>query len=1391
MDIREWLGEDNQIGYDIWTKKYQHEDESFEEWLDRISGGDEELRELIKQKKFLFGGRILSNRGLSSEEKVTYSNCYVITPPQDNLESIYSTASKLARTYSYGGGCGIDISLLSPAGAKVRNQAKKTTGAVSFMPTFNEVTKTIGQNGRRGALMISIDCTHPDLPEFIDIKAQNDSIEHANISIKVSDDFMQAVIDDSPWKMEFTRKETGEKIVRYEQARDLFKKIAKNNWNWAEPGFLYWNRISNYNLLQYEDDFEYAGLNPCAEEPLPAGGSCLLGSINLSAYVKQPFTKEAHIDVDELMQDVYVYVRALNTVLDEGLSKHPLQEQRKAVEDWRQIGLGLMGLADALIKSNIAYGSNEAIDFVDSVGYIIAIAAITASSEIAKHKGTYNKFSNNVYDSDFYKTHIVDINSDLHRDIKKYGLRNSQLLTCAPTGSIATMLGISTGIEPLFAKSWERKTESLHGEDKYYVQYPTVIQEAIQKTGCSIEELDDILITAHDLQPLQRIKMQSALQKHIDASISSTINLPYEATAEDIEQIYIDGWKYGLKGITVYREGSAKGGILVSQENKTPINEENDKISSLPKRGEVMDIQDDKVIGLKKKLVSGCVDAETEYFNGKEWKKISDYVEGELVLQYNLDGTANLVKPLNYIKRPSQGQYHIVTKYGLDMMVSPDHRNVTFLKDNKPKIMTTQEIMNTHENTSAGFARKFKVAFNYDGPGINLSDEEIRLSVAIFADGCFYSPTSKKCLVSIKKKRKRDRLIDILEQANIEYSEHIGPDGYYNIKFYPPLDGVKTFPTEWYNCSQHQLKVIFDEVFHWDGYDKRNNEYTTIYKSNADFVQFVCASLGFQGSIYKDNRAKNTVYRVDWSSRILRSFATQPKREIPFIMPKDGYDYCFSVPSTMLVLRRNDKIFVTGNCGSLHCAAYFDVETGDLREIYLSKGSTGGCVDADTEYFNGTEWKPISQYVIGSEEKVLQYNLNGTAELVLPNAYIENENVDSLYHFYNSYGMDMVLSEDHRMFTYKNYRKYKAGIRPNLTYEIMTVNEYIEREGSKERHIPTTFNYAGRGIPLSNELIRLLVAIYADGTWDGHKIVISLKKERKKERLEKLLEESNIGYSKRDINNTEYTRYCLYPSPKERQWFIDKQFTNKWLECTDEQAKIVIDECVYWDGSIPEGNRLGEYYSSKKEEIDILQFLLARLGYRGTISDNTGSSSAKPSYRLRWTKRNVHNLKYATIEKYPTKDGKSYCFNVPSGLLVLRRNNKIFITGNCANFMTGLSRMISMSARAGVKIHDIVDQLMSTGVCPSYATRTKTKHDTSKGSCCPMAIGYALQEMWEEFNGIKMGATKRATERTEIVQEKIKKEETKNIPLCPDCGAPLTFEGGCNICKECGYSKCD
>lgn len=265
MTVQEWLGEDNQLSIDIWEKKYRYNGESFDEWLDRVSGGEEGVKNLIKEKKFLFGGRILSNRGLDKKgEKVTLSNCYVITPPEDNIESIFDCAKKLARTYSYGGGCGVDISKLAPKGAKVNNTAKETSGSVSFMDLYSLVTGLIGQNGRRGALMLSISCEHPDLEEFIEIKSDLDRVTKANISIRITDKFMAAVQNRQPFTLNFTREETGETITKTVDAYEMFHKICEMNWDYAEPGMLFWDRIENWNLLSCDKSFEYAGTNPCA-----------------------------------------------------------------------------------------------------------------------------------------------------------------------------------------------------------------------------------------------------------------------------------------------------------------------------------------------------------------------------------------------------------------------------------------------------------------------------------------------------------------------------------------------------------------------------------------------------------------------------------------------------------------------------------------------------------------------------------------------------------------------------------------------------------------------------------------------------------------------------------------------------------------------------------------------------------------------------------------------------------------------------------------------------------------------------------------------------------------------------------------------------------------------
>ena len=597
MTVQEWLGEKNTLGITIWDNKYKHNNESFEEWLDRVSNGNESLKDLIRQKKFLFGGRILSNRGLHKKGvKVTYSNCYVITPPEDDLESIFECASKLARTFSYGGGCGVDISKLAPRGAKVNNTAKQTSGAVSFMDLYSTVTGLIGQNGRRGALMLSISCDHPDLEEFIGIKSDLDRVTKANISIRITDEFMRAVETDSEYTLKFTRPSTGESVIKTVNAKKVFRRIAEMNWDYAEPGALFWDNISNYNLLSETKEFEFAGTNPCAEEPLPPGGSCLLGSLNLAEFVRN-----GKFNVDAFEDAVKVAVISLNEVLDEGLPLHPLAEQKESVRDWRQIGLGIMGLADMLIALGVRYGSDKAVDICDHVGRIMINAAIRASCELAKERGAYPKCNpDEVARTKFFQENVND--SVLIADVKAFGLLNSQLLTIAPTGTLSTMLGISGGIEPIFANYYERKTESLHDKEVTYKVYTPIVERYMQKYEIDDDkDLPEFFITAQTLNYRERIAMQSAWQKHIDASISSTVNVPNDFTVEDTESLYLEAWRAGLKGITIFRDGCKRLGILTTEKPET---EDHPVSVDLP-RGFITPKSDD-LIGKLRTLTTGC-----------------------------------------------------------------------------------------------------------------------------------------------------------------------------------------------------------------------------------------------------------------------------------------------------------------------------------------------------------------------------------------------------------------------------------------------------------------------------------------------------------------------------------------------------------------------------------------------------------------------------------------------------------------------------------------------------------------------------------------------------------------------------------------------------------------
>lgn len=572
MELQDWKL--SELGEDIWKKKYQRNGESFEDWLERVSGGDLDVIQLIVDKKFLFGGRILSNRGIT-DRGVTYSNCYVIEPPHDSIEGIYEAAMKLARTFSYGGGCGVDISTLRPKGAEVHNAALTTSGAVSFMDVLEQTARVIGQNGRRGALMISMDSSHPDIHDFIDAKLDN-KLEKCNISVRMSDDDM-------------------------ENKPDILDHIALNNYDWAEPGILYWDTIKRYNLLDKFAYFEYAGVNPCAEEPLPAGGSCLLGALNLSEFVENPFTPQAAFNIPEFKHAVRIAIRALNDVLDEGLELHPLEEQRNSVRDWRQIGLGIMGFADMLLKMSCQYDSARALDIIDMVGKTLVNTGLEESALLAMDTEPFpecdlrlilaSTFITVLRNSNVIEDNTIDL-------MKRYGLRNSQLFTIAPTGSISTMLGVSGGVEPIFATHYTRKTQSLHGEDVYYNVYTPIIQKMID-TGVISEENVSTIATAQNIDPFDRVTIQATWQRFIDASISSTVNVTNDTTVETIRDLYQAAWEEGCKGLTIYRAGCKKEGVLVVDK---PKEQTTDNTIHIP----ITDTSIDNCVAYGTQLTTGC-----------------------------------------------------------------------------------------------------------------------------------------------------------------------------------------------------------------------------------------------------------------------------------------------------------------------------------------------------------------------------------------------------------------------------------------------------------------------------------------------------------------------------------------------------------------------------------------------------------------------------------------------------------------------------------------------------------------------------------------------------------------------------------------------------------------
>ncbi len=513
---------------------------------------------LLSDFKFIPGGRILFGAG--QQRRATLLNCYYMPIKQDSIEGIFEWCKEAARTYSFGGGVGTDISILRPKGSPVNNSAIYSTGAVSFMDLLSTTTGTIGQAGRRGALMITIKVNHPDIIEFLDIKNDEarSKVQFANISVKVDDKFMEAVENDADYELSFSNDKV--EIKRTVRARKIWEKVVRSAWSSAEPGLIFWDTVKKYSPTEYAD-MEVNGVNPCSEQALEDYGSCCLGNVNLSMFVKNAFEKDAAIECDELEKAFRYSVRFLDDILDYNKEKHPLNFHTEASSRSRRIGVGFTGLGDMLAKLNIKYDTDEGIKFTDELFEHIKNIVYEASSDLAKEKGTFPVFD--------LKKHITNpfvksMRDNVMSKIKKQGLRNACILTVPPVGSGSVLAGTTSGVEPMFALSYLRRSESLsEGEFKAY--HP-LVSEYMEKFGLDDEaDLPDTFVTSHEIKPELRVHMQAAIQKHIDSCISSTVNLPKDISLEEVEKTYFLSWKLGCKGVTVYREGSREG-ILITEE---------------------------------------------------------------------------------------------------------------------------------------------------------------------------------------------------------------------------------------------------------------------------------------------------------------------------------------------------------------------------------------------------------------------------------------------------------------------------------------------------------------------------------------------------------------------------------------------------------------------------------------------------------------------------------------------------------------------------------------------------------------------------------------------------------------------------------------------------------
>ncbi|MGI4944197.1 MAG: adenosylcobalamin-dependent ribonucleoside-diphosphate reductase [Janthinobacterium lividum] len=555
------------ISRQIWSDKYRFKDgdgtpvdQTVEDTWRRIAhalAAVEKQPELwegrfyqaLEDFKFLPAGRIVAGAGTG--RRVTLFNCFVMGDIEDDLGSIFTHLREAALTMQQGGGIGYDFSTLRPKGAVVRGVSADASGPLSFMDVWDSMCRTIMSAGsRRGAMMATMRCDHPDIEAFIAAKREPGRLRNFNLSVLVTDAFMAAVDAGADWPLVFAGQ-----TYRTVKATALWDSIMRATYDYAEPGVLFIDRINARNNLYYCEAIH--STNPCAEQPLPPYGACLLGSVNLARLVRDAFTPAAHLDEAELAELVGVAVRMMDNTID--ASGFPLEEQRQEAYAKRRIGLGLTGLADALMMVGQRYGSDEAAETAGRWAGLVSRAAYLTSADLAAEKGAFPLFDRNAY---LAGESIRDLDADVQASIARQGIRNALLTSIAPTGTISLLAdNVSSGIEPVFAHSYTRKVTERDGSKREELVEDYAVRLYRTRFGADAA-LPDTFVTAQTLTPAEHIKMQAALQQHVDSAISKTVNVPEDIDFESFQQVYKDAYRQGCKGCTTYRPNAITGSVL-------------------------------------------------------------------------------------------------------------------------------------------------------------------------------------------------------------------------------------------------------------------------------------------------------------------------------------------------------------------------------------------------------------------------------------------------------------------------------------------------------------------------------------------------------------------------------------------------------------------------------------------------------------------------------------------------------------------------------------------------------------------------------------------------------------------------------------------------------------